>query len=292
MIPSTHACRRAGLLAMLLLVASAAAPLAAQSDGSLSFNQLDAEVGIDPPLGEALPLDVPLVDADGQPVRLAECFADKPVILHLVYYECPMLCKLSSDGLMRAVETLSLRPGDDFTILTVSFDPREGPALSARARQMAAERVGQQAVSTGWHFLTGEPAALDKLCNAVGFRYKLDEKTGEYAHAAGAYILAADGTISRFLSGVDFSPRDLRLALVEASHGNVGTATDQVLLMCYMYDPTTGRYGMTIITAVRAGGIATVVVLAAAIAVLLRRERQQQAAGREKAEPGAPVTSH
>ena len=250
-------------------------PAHCQSTSSLTFNQLTAEVGISPQLGRRLPLDLQFVDVDGREVKLAELFGDRPVILHLVYYQCPMLCKLSSDGLLRALETLTLRPGEDFSIVTLSFDPREGPELSARARQVAAERVGQAAVERGWQFLTGDQAAIATLCDAAGFRYKFDEQTGQYAHAAGVYVLTRDGTISRFLSGVDFSPRDLRLAIVEASDGKVGTTTDQVLLMCYMYDPTTGRYGMTIITLVRACGIMTVGLLAAAIVTMIRRERRQ-----------------
>jgi len=237
--------------------------------------QLFDEVGISPELGAKLPLDLEFVDADGNAVRLGDCLGDRPVILHLVYYQCPMLCKLSSDGLLRALETLSLNPGRDFTILTLSFDPREGPDLSALARQVAIERCGREAVAAGWRFLTGDEAAIAKLCKAVGFRYKFDEATGQYAHASGVYILTSDGTISRYLSGVEYGPRDLRLAVVEASEGKVGTTTDQVLLLCYMYDPITGKYGLAIITAVRTAGVLTVSAMAVAIGVMLRRERQR-----------------
>jgi protein SCO1/2 len=233
------------------------------------------QVGVSPVLGARVPLDLEFVDADGQRVRLGDMFGDRPVILHLVYYQCPMLCKLSSDGLLRALQTLSLKPGQDFSIVTLSFDPREGPELSARAREMAIERCGRERVERGWQFLTGEESAIRQLCRAVGFRYAWDEATAQYAHATGVFVLAPDGTISRFLSGVEFSPRDLRLALVEASEGKIGTAADQVLLMCYMYDPTTGKYGLAIITAIRAAGIATVGILAASIITMLRRERQR-----------------
>jgi len=257
-----------------------------QPTSSIPFNQLTADVGISPQLGRRLPLDLAFVDADGRDVQLADLFGDRPVILHLVYYQCPMLCKLSSDGLLRALDTLSLRPGEDFSIVTLSFDPREGRELSARARQVAAERVGRAAVERGWQFLTGDEATIATLCDAAGFRYKFDEQTGQFAHAAGVFVLTTDGTISRFLSGVDFSPRDVRLAIVEASDGKVGTATDQVLLMCYMYDPATGRYGMTIITLVRAGGIVTVGLMAAAIMLMIRRERRQHSSGILEVHPG------
>jgi protein SCO1/2 len=232
-----------------------------------------SDVGISPQLNATLPLDLQFVDADGRLVRLAELFSDRPVILHLVYYECPMLCKLSSDGLLRALKTLSLKPGDDFSIITVSFDPREGPELSARAREVAIERCGRRAVESGWRFLTGDKGAIDQLCDTVGFRYVFDEKTGQFAHASGAFVFTADGKLSRYLSGVEFAPRDLRLAIVEASAGKVGTAGDQVLLMCYMYDPSAGKYGVAIMTIVRIAGIATVGGMGLAIFTMLRRER-------------------
>jgi protein SCO1/2 len=233
------------------------------------------DVAITPEFGANIPLDLHFVDADGRDVRLSELFTDRPVILHLVYYECPMLCKLSSDGLLRALGTLSLKLGEDFSIITLSFDPREGPALSARAREVAIEKCGRSAVENGWRFLTGDAAAIEKLCQTVGFRYTFDEATGQFAHASGAFVLTKDGALSRYLSGVEFAPRDLRLALVEASAGKVGTTADQVLLMCYMYDPSAGKYGLAIMTAVRVAGIATVGGMGLAIFTMLRRERRQ-----------------
>jgi protein SCO1/2 len=169
---------------------------------------------------------------------------------------------------------LSLKAGNDFSIITVSFDPRESPDLSARARQVAMERVGHEVVEKGWQFLTGEQPEIDKLCNSVGFRYVLDEKTGQFAHASGVFVVTPDGTLSRYLSGVEFSPRDLRLAIIEASAGKVGSAADQVMLMCYMYDPMTGKYGFAVMSAVRAAGVATVGAMALGIFLMLRRERR------------------
>jgi protein SCO1/2 len=244
-----------------------------RSAAAQAIPRIFSEVGISPRLNAKLPLDQQFVDADGRTVRLAELFSRGPVILHLMYYECPMLCKLSSDGLLRALKTLSLKLGEDFSIITVSFDPREGPELSARAREVAIERFGRSAVERGWHFLTGDKSAVDQLCDAVGFRYVFDEKTGQFAHASGAFVLTTDGVLSRYLSGVEFAPRDLRLAIVEASAGKVGTAGDQVLLMCYMYDPSAGKYGVAIMTIVRIAGIATVGGMALAIFTMLRREQ-------------------
>jgi protein SCO1/2 len=252
-----------------------------------------SEIGISPPAGARVPRDLSLVDADGKTVRLADLISGRPVVLHLVYYECPMLCKLSSDGLLRAIATTTLKVGQDFTVLTVSFDPREGPELSAAAREVAIQRCGREAVKTGWHFLTGDAESIRRLCESVGFRYTYDEEKNQFAHASGAFVLTADGSLSRYLSGVEYSPRDLRLALVEASAGKIGTAADQVLLLCYMYDPTTGKYGLAIMTAVRVAGIGTVGALATAILVMLRREREgsgEQGAG--SGEQGAGSSNH
>ena len=241
---------------------------------SNSGGPVTEQVGISPKLGQQLPLDMEFVDSSGQPIRLRDCINGRPVILHLVYYDCPMLCKLSADGLFKTLSTLTLRPGEDFSIVTLSFDPRETPELSARAREMAIERCGAEAVERGWRFLTGSEPEIAAVTEGVGFRYMFDEKTGQYAHAAGVFVLTPDGVVSRYLSGIDYSPRDLRLAVVEASGGKVGTATDQVLLLCYMYNPTTGKYGLAIMTALRVAGVATVGGLAAAIVVMVRRERR------------------
>jgi protein SCO1/2 len=269
---------------ILLLAAglSLSATAAARSEAILNpLEQLTKQVGIYPVLGTPVPLELEFVNADGKSVRLADLMNDKPVLLHLVYYECPMLCRLSSDGMMAGLAAVSLEPGKDFSIITVSFDPREGPELSRRARALAIDRIGREPVESGWQFLTGTESAIAKLCDSVGFKYAWDDKTSQYAHASGVFALTPDGKLSRFLSGVEFSPRDLRLSLVEASENKIGTAADQVLLMCYMYDPTTGKYGFAVISAIRALGVATVGVMAASIFVMLRRERQRSEPSRD-----------
>jgi protein SCO1/2 len=268
--------RRVHNLIICIATGICLAPIAAARGQQLldPTKQLTEQVGITPVLGTQVPLDAAFVDADGKEVRLGDFLGDRPVILHLVYYECPMLCRLSSDGVMAGVEMLLLQPGEDYSIVTLSFDPREGPELSARARNMARERIGAAPVDKGWHFLTGNEAAIAEVCRAVGFHYAWDEKTAQYAHAAGVFVFTPEGTLSRFLSGVEFSPRDLRLALVEASDNKIGTAADQVMLMCYMYDPTTGKYGLAIITAIRVAGVVTVGAMAASIFVMVRRERR------------------
>lgn len=259
---------------------------AASQDGSVkpsgpsirseSAGEVIQQAGIKPRFGEMVPLDAVFVDADGKEVRLGDCFDGRPTILHLVYYECPMLCKLSSDGLLSSLGTLSLQPGKDFNIVTLSFDPREGSEVSARAREMAAVRCGEEAVNKGWRFLTGDVDSIQSVTNAVGFYYVYDENTKQYAHAAGIFVLTPEGKVSRYLGGINFAPRDLKYALVEASDGNVGTALDQVLMLCYMYDPTVGRYGFAIMTIIRVAGVATVIALATFIIVMIRRDRRRQ----------------
>jgi protein SCO1 len=253
-----------------------------------SAGEVFSTVRITPHLGDRVPLDVEFVDSDGQKVRLRDCFHDKPVILHLVYYECPMLCKLSADGLLGTIATLSLTPGEDYSIVTLSFDPDEGPELSARARKMAAARCGDEAVENGWRFLSGDEASIRAVTEAVGFNYMYDEGTKQYAHAAGIFVLTPDGTISRYLAGINYPPRDLRFSLIEASDGKIGTAIDQALLLCYMYDPAVGKYGLAIMSVMRISG-ALVITMGAAIYTMIRRERRKNAAG--QAEPDATLTN-
>jgi len=240
-------------------------------------SQIITQVGIDPQLGAMLPLDTQFVDASGANVKLRDCLNDKPVVLHLVYYQCPMLCKLSSDGLLSTLKTLSLKQGQDFSIVTLSFDAHEGPELSKNARTMAIERCGREAVETGWRFLTGDEQNIKAVTNAVGFRFAWDERTKQFAHASGIFILTPEGRLSRYLGGIEYSPRDFRLAVVEASDGKVGTLRDQVKLLCYMYDPSGGKYGFAIMSLMRIAGLTTVVGLASAIIVMVRRERRRTA---------------
>jgi protein SCO1 len=271
------------LLAMSVL--GAAIAHAADPPPTLIGGALVQQIGISPKLGQQLPLDIEFTDSTGQQLRLRDCLAGRPVILHLVYYECPMLCKLSADGLFRTLSLLSLKPGRDFTIVTLSFDPREGPEFAARARMLAMERCGREAVESGWQFLAGNQSAIAAVTEAIGFRYAFDVTTKQYAHATGIFVLTPDGKLSRFLSGIDYSPRDLRLALVEASDGKIGTASDQAMLLCYMYDPTTGKYGFAIMSILRAAGATTVGGLALAIVTMIRRDRRKRAQ-QNGSEPG------
>lgn len=237
-------------------------------------NTVFDQVAFEQRLNEQLPRSLQFRDHVGQAVSLDQFFGEKPVILSLVYYECPMLCTLELNGLLRTLKSLEMTAGDDFTVLTVSFDPGETPELAATKRRSYLQRYDRPKAHGGWHFLTGNQDNITKLCEAVGFRYVYDSERDEYAHASGIIVLTPEGTIARYFYGIDFPAKDLRLGLVEASAGTIGTATDQLLLLCYGYDPTTGKYGFLVMNAIRLGGLATVLVLAGFVGVMLLRERR------------------
>ncbi|MBW3541713.1 MAG: SCO family protein [Planctomycetes bacterium] len=269
--------------AAIALVAAAAVALAVAAQGgdraAASGDPL-RDVGIDPQLGATLPINLSLRDSDGTSLRLADCFRGRPVVLQLVYYECPMLCNLATSNLIRTLRTMSLAPGREFDLVTVSFDPREPPARAAAAKRTALKRYGRQVPDDGWRFLTGDAAAIDALTNAVGYRTVFDTKTGSYSHAAALIVLTPAGSVSRYLYGVDYTARDLRLSIIEASRGEVGHLGDEILLLCYQYDPSRGRYGLAIMNLLRLTGGLTVAVLAGGIVWMIRRDRKRAGAAR------------
>jgi protein SCO1/2 len=216
------------------------------------------DVGIDQRLDQPLPLDATFRDEDGRSVRLGQYFGARPVVIALVYYECPMLCTQILNGLVSALSVVSLDAGRDFDVVAVSFDPREGPDLARTKKQAYLERYARPQTAAGWHFLTGTPDAIGRLTKAVGFRYAFDKEQNQFAHAAAIAVATPDGVISRYFYGIEYPPRDLRLGIVEASAGRVGSIADQMLLLCYHYDPSTGRYGFIALTLVRIGGLLTV----------------------------------
>jgi protein SCO1/2 len=258
----------ARLLVPALLAATGPAALPADSRPAAL-----REVGFDQRLGEALPLDAAFVDETGRAVRLGDYFGRRPVVLSLAYYGCPMLCTLSLNGLASALKTLSFDAGREFDVVTVSFEPKETPAQAAAAKKTYLERYGRPAAASGWHFLTGDAAAVAAITRAVGFRYVWDEETNQYAHPTGVVVATPQGRIARYLYGVEYAPKDLRFAVVEASSGRVGSPVDQLLLYCYEYDPVRGRYGAAILRTVRFLGILTVLGLVTLIAALRYRER-------------------
>ena len=242
-------------------------------------------VGLDQRLGEVVPAALTFRDEAGKPVQLAEYLGKGPVILTLNYYECPMLCTLQLKGLVSALRTLSLEPERDFTIVTVSINPKETPDLAARKKAAYVKEYHRKGAEAGWHFLTGEEAPIRELAKAVGFRYSFDQASGQYAHAAGIMILTPDGRLSRYFYGVEIAPRDLRLGLVESSAGRIGNLADVVLLYCFHYDPATGRYGVAALTSMRVGGAATVLALGTFVLLMLRRETRRRRRNERETSP-------
>jgi protein SCO1/2 len=231
------------------------------------------EVGFDQKLGGAIPLDLPFKDETGKDVKLGDYFGKKPVVLSLVYYQCPMLCTISLNGLAGALEVLSFVPGQEFEVVTVSFDPKEGPVLAAAKKKTYMTRYKRPEAAAGWHFLTGPKESIERLTRAVGFRYVWDEETKQFAHPAGILVATPDGRIANYLFGVEYSPKDLRLALVDAAGGKIGNAVDELLLYCYQYNPETGRYSASILNLVRVGAVLTLVALGGFILTVSMRRR-------------------
>lgn len=232
------------------------------------------EVGIDQRLGQSLPLDLTFKDQSGQTVRLQDYFSGhKPVLLTLVYYQCPMLCSEVLNGLVRTLRVIPLSAGRDFQIVTVSFDPSEKPELAAKKRLNYLDKYHRPGADQGWSFLTGDAEAIHKLTQAVGFRYAWDQQAKQFAHAAAIMIATPDGKLSRYFFGVEYPSQDVRLSLVEASNGKIGSLMDQVLLYCFHYDPATGRYGLLIMRVLQLGAILTVLFLGLFIGLMLWREK-------------------
>jgi protein SCO1/2 len=231
-------------------------------------------VGIDQKVGQQLPLDLTFKNEAGRDVRLGEFFGARPVVLALAYYDCPMLCTQVLNGMTAALKTLAFDAGKDFEVGVVSIDPRDNFQVAAHKKASYVEHYGRPQTAAGWHFLTGAESSIAPLADALGFRYAYDANIKQYAHGAAIYVATPKGVVARYLLGIDFAPRDLRLALVEASNNVLGSVVDQALLLCYHYDPTTGKYGAATINAVRVGFLATVAGFLAFLFVSLRGERR------------------
>lgn len=234
-----------------------------------------ARIGIDQKIGQQLPLDLTFRDEDGRDVKLGQYFGSRPVVLALAYYECPMLCTQVLNGMTGALKTLSFDAGKDFDVVVVSIDPKDSFRLAANKKQTYVEHYGRPQTAGGWHFLTGTEASIKPLADAIGFRYAYDANIKQYAHGAAIYVATPKGIVARYLLGIDFAPRDLRLALVEASNNQLGSVTDKVLLLCYHYDPAVGKYGVAILNAVRVGFVGTVTGFLVFLFVSLRNERNK-----------------
>ena len=234
--------------------------------------ELLKEVGIDQKLNDSIPLNLTFRDEHGNPVELAQYFGSKPVILSLVYYNCPMLCTQVLNGLDRSLQLIPMEIGKDFNVVTVSIDPTERPVLAEAKQVMYAGMYGRPGAVQGWHFLTGDEPQIKQLADSVGFRYAYDPASKQYAHASAIMLLTPEGKISRYFYGITYPARDLRLGLDEASEGKIGSPVDQVLLFCYHYDPHTGKYGLIVSRVIQISGFLTILIGGILLIVLFRGE--------------------
>jgi protein SCO1 len=268
---------------MLLSLSPATAQLAAYNQTPTYSKPASenpfANIGLDQLLNQQLPLTLSFRDETGKMVQLGDYFGEKPVILSFAYYDCPMLCTLVINGLIRTLRTLSFSAGTEFNIVTVSFNPKDTPPMAAIKRQTSLQSYSRKGAENGWHFLTGDEKTIQQLTQAVGFRYAYDENTQQYQHPTGIMILTPDGKLSRYFYGIEYAPRDVRLGLIEASAGKIGSPVDQVLLLCFHYDPTTGKYGLIITRALQLGGLATMLALGVFMLISSRRDRRNKITG-------------
>jgi protein SCO1 len=232
------------------------------------------EVGLDQRLNAQLPLGLEFKDEDGRAVKLGDYFGRRPVILTLVYYECPMLCTQVLNGVASSIGVLNFSVGKEFDIVTVSFDPRDTPELAREKKASYLARYKRTGAAAGWHFLTGRQREISLLTQAVGFRYAYNAEIGQFAHVSGIMVATPEGRLSHYFYGIEYGPRDLRLALVEAGDRKIGSPVDQLLLYCFHYDPSSGKYSLAVLTVIRFAGVLTVLALVGSIVLMRRRERR------------------
>jgi protein SCO1 len=248
----------------------------AQSEGN-GLPEALKKIGIDQKLGDQLPLDTEVTMEDGRTVKFGSLFASgRPVVLALVYYECPMLCNEVLNGLTGSLKGISLDAGKDFDVIALSFDARENekPGLAQNKKAAYMERYGRAGSEKGWHFLTATQPSIDAIANAAGFHYQWDEKSKQFAHAGGVMVVTPQGKMSRYFYGIDYAPRDLKLGLMDSADNKVGSVTDQMLLYCFHYDPSTGKYGLAILRVVRLGAVLTLLGMGAMGFVFWRRGKK------------------
>jgi protein SCO1/2 len=270
------------LLATTTSFAAAQAPSSFQDRSTQPASQVNpadlSNVGIDQRLNQQVPLDLQFQDETGKTVKLGDYFqSGRPVILNLVYYTCPMLCSEELAGEASALSMLKFTPGREYEVVSVSFNPDETPKDAAEKKQIYIARMNEhlehKTNGDGWHFLTGQQPQIKQLADAVGFRYHRDPRTGQFIHAAGIMLVTPTGKLAQYYYGVEFSPKDIRLGLIEASRDKIGTLADQVVLYCYHYDPNTGRYGAVVTNIMRLAGAATMLILGGFLIVMFRRDK-------------------
>jgi protein SCO1 len=259
---------------LLAFVALAAFSAAAQAQESTTPAILK-KVGIQQNLNSQIPSDIEFHDETGKTVRIGDYFGKKPIVLSLVYFDCPALCTEVLNGQLRTMNAISLNLGPDFEAVTVSFEPKDAPSLAKAKRDVYIGQYGRPGAMDHWHFLTGEQPSIDALTNAAGFQYAYDPAIKQYAHPAAIMVLTPEGRIARYFYGVVYPARDFRLGLVEASQGKIGTVTDHAMLYCYQYDPMTGKYGIVIINVLRIAGGLTVLALGLFMTIMFLRERKR-----------------
>jgi protein SCO1/2 len=263
-----------GVLAFLLAVSTLRAQTVPGNTGpaAAAMPAVLRNVGFEPPLNGQMPLDLAFRDETGRSVQLRDYFGSKPVVLAFVYYGCPMLCDQVEQGVVGSLRMLSFNPGRDYDVVFVSFDSRETPEMAAEKKKKALAHFRRPETDSGWHFLAGSKESIDAVTKAANFRFSFDAKSNLFAHASGVMVLTPDGRISRYFYGVEYPGRDLRLGLVDASAGKIGTPIDHVLLFCYHYDPSAATYSASILKIIRLGGVLTILCLVGGILISRRRE--------------------
>lgn len=237
-------------------------------------------VGFRQRLNETLPLDATFTDDSGRTVALGQLFGKRPVLMAFVYYQCPMLCTQVMNGLSSALKVMPFAAGEEYDVVLVSFDPRDTPAVAAEKKAAHLKYWSAESDTASWHLLSGDEASIRQVTSAAGFTYQWDERTGQFAHVSGILVVTPDGRLSRYFYGVEFSPKELRMALVESGQGRIGSAIDELLLYCFHYDPESGRYGLMVMNLIRLGGVITIVAIGGFILLMRRRELRGPAASR------------
>jgi protein SCO1/2 len=279
-------CQIVAVAALLLATGTALGAQAVPANAGPAAAAMPAalrDVGFEPPLNGQMPLDLAFRDETARNVRLGDYFGQKPVVLAFVYYGCPMLCDQVEQGVVGVLRMLTFNPGRDYEVVFVSFDSRETPEMAAEKKKKALAHFRRPGTDSAWHFLTGSKESVDAATTAANFRFSFDAKNNLFAHASGVLLLTPDGHISRYFYGVEYPGRDIRLGLVDASAGKIGTAIDHVLLFCYHYDPASATYSASILKIIRLGGVLTILCLAGGI--LISRRRETLAAARNLRRP-------
>lgn len=259
------------IIILLLATATTVPSALGQANSSILPKPLHG-VGIEQKLNAQVPLDTVFRDESGASVPLRSFFGKRPVLLAPVYYRCPMLCSRILSGIVAGLRPLSLRPGKDFDIVAMSFNPVETPQDAADKRNLYSREYSKRAGIAGWHFLVGSPASIKAVTDAIGFHYHWDPQTKMFVHGSGVMILTPEGRIARYFYGIEYEPKDLKLGLIEASHNRIGSPVDQILLFCYHYDPKTGKYGATVLGSLRLAALLTLIILACGLFFLWRRD--------------------